>query len=155
MAYQTDYNEQPLDNSPGTVAGNFDNARSSTGTCETDAGIGFGLAVSRGANSDRGTILGGTLAGFRGCSIKDITLVTDNGDKYQKPNSMGILESGEIWVEPAVAVAIDDPVHFDGTTGVWSNTGGIGPVLGARWKTSCAVGGRAILQLPTYGQAAA
>jgi hypothetical protein len=153
MAYQTDYNEQPLDNSPGTVAGNFDNARSSTGTCETVAGIGFGLAVSRGANSDRGTIIGGTLAGFRGCSIKDVTLVNENGDKYMPPNSMGILESGEIWVEPAVAVAIGDPVHFNATTGVWSNAGGIGPVLGARWKTSCASGGRAILQLPTYGQA--
>lgn len=152
---QTTYNETMKDNSPGTVAGNFDNARTSTGTCETVAGIGFGLAVSRGTLSDRGTIIGGTLTAFRGCSIKDATLSPANGDKYAQYNSMGVLESGEIWVEPAVAVDITDPVHFDGTTGVWSNTGGIGPVLGARWKTSCGAGGRAILQLPTYQQAGA
>lgn len=151
---QTTYREQMNDNSPGTLAGNFDNARSSTGTCETVAGIGFGLAVSRGVNSDRGTVLGGTLVGLRGCSIKDPTLDPANVDKYMPPNNMGVLESGEIWVEPAVAVDIDDPVHFDGTTGVWSNAGGIGPVVGARWKTSCELGGRAILQLPTFQQAA-
>jgi len=154
MAYQTEYKEQMVDNTPGTIAGNFDNARSSTGTCETEAGIGFGLAVSRGTLSDRGTVLGGTLTGFRGCSIKDITLGAEQ-DKYLPPNNMGVLESGEIWVEPAVAVDIGDPVHFNGATGVWSNTGGIGPVLGARWKTSCESGGRAILQLPTYQQAGA
>lgn len=153
--YQTTYTEGMVDNSPGTLAGNVDNARTSTGTCETVAGIGFGLAVSRGADSDRGTILGGTLAGFRGCSIKDQTLDVANGDKYLPPNSMSVCESGEIWVQPSVAVEIDDPVHFDGATGAWTNTGGIGPVLGARWKTSCALGGRAILQLPTYQQATA
>ena len=152
---QSNYVEGMKDNSPGTLAGNFDNARTSTGTCETEAGIGFGLAVSRGTLSDRGTVLGGTLAKFRGCSIKDVTLVSDTPDKYLPPNSMGIMESGEIWVEPAVAVDIDDPVHFDGSTGVFTNTGGIGPILGARWKTSCGVGGRAILQLPTYQPASA
>jgi hypothetical protein len=153
--YQTTYNEGMVDNSPGTIAGNFDNARSSIGTCETETGIGFGLAVGRGADSDRGTVIGGPLTGFRGCSIKDSTLDVANGDKYMPPNSMGVLESGEIWVEPAVAVDINDPVHYVQATGVWTNTGGVGPVLGARWKTSCAQGGRAILQLPTYQPASA
>lgn len=153
--YQTTYSEGMLDNSPGTLGGNVDNARTSTGTCETVAGIGFGLAVGRGANSDRGTVLGGAITGLRGCSIKDVTLVVGNADKYLPPNSMGIMESGEVWVEPAVAIDIDDPVHYVSATGVWTNTGGVGPVLGARWKTSCGVGGRALLQLPTYQQAVA
>lgn len=151
---QSTYTEQMKDNAPGTVAGNFDNARTSTGTCETDAGIGFGLAVSKGANSDRGVVIGGTLAGFRGATIKDITLDPANGDKYVKPNSMGILESGEIWVEPGHAVAVDDSVYFVAATGVFTNqsSGNQGPVLGAKFKTSCDTGGRAILQLPTYAQ---
>lgn len=152
--YQTSYTEGMTDNSPGTLAGNFDNARSSTGTCTTEAGIGFGLAVSRDTSSDRATKLGGTITDFRGVSIKDPTLASDNADKYLPPNSMGVLESGEIWVEPSVAVSIDDPVHFDETTGIFKITGGSGPVVGARWKTSCGIGGRAILQLPTYGQVA-
>lgn len=151
---QDTYQEGMDDNTPGTVAGNFDNARTSTGTCETEAGIGFGLAVARGTLSDRGTVLGGAITDFRGVSIKDTTLVSATPDKYLKPNSMGILESGEIWVEPSVAVAIGDPVHYDATTGVFKISGGSGPVVGARWKTSCGIGGRAILQLPTYGQVA-
>jgi hypothetical protein len=151
---QNSYQEGMDDNTPGTIAGNFDNARTSTGTCETEAGIGFGLAVARGTESDRGCVLGGAITDFRGCSIKDTTLVSATPDKYLPPNSMGVLESGEIWVEPSVAVAIGDPVHYDATTGVFKISGGSGPVVGARWKTSCGIGGRAILQLPTYGQVA-
>lgn len=156
MTTQTSYSERIAPPGPGTVAGNFDNARTSTGICETAApGIPFGRAVGVASSpvSDQGRVLGAAdLAHFRGVSIKDITLRGDvasaNLDHYIPPNSMGVLESGEIWVEPAVAVAVTDPVHFIAATGIFTNTGNIGPIVGAKWKTSCGVGGRAIVQLP-------
>ena len=153
MATQTSYNERIAPPMPGVIAGNMDNARVATGICETAApGIPFGRAVSQGVLSDQGRLIGGLLTVFRGISVRDITLRGDvasaNLDKYQPLNSMSCLESGEIWVEPAVAVAVTDPVHYIQATGIFTNTGGIGPIVGAKWKTSCGVGGRAIVQLP-------
>lgn len=153
MTTQTAYNERIAPPMPGVIAGNMDNARVATGICETASpGIPFGRAVSQGILSDQGRLIGGALAIFRGVSVRDITLRGDVAaadlDAYQPTNSMGCLESGDIWVEPAVAVAVTDPVHYSTTTGIFTNTGGIGPIVGAKWKTSCGVGGRAILQLP-------
>jgi len=153
MATQTSYSERIAPPMPGVIAGNMDNARIATGICETAApGIPFGRAISQGVLSDQGRLLGGVLTAFRGISVRDITLrgdvATANLDKYQPLNNMGCLESGEIWVEPAVAVAVTDPVHYVQATGIFTNTGGIGPIVGAKWKTSCGVGGRAIVQLP-------
>jgi hypothetical protein len=154
MTTQTSYSERIAPPGPGTIAGNMDNARVATGICESAApGIPFGRAVQVGTLSDQGRLLGAAdLTAFRGISIRDITLRGDVAsaslDHYLPPNSMGVLESGEIWVEPSVAVAITDPVHFDATTGIFKASGGVGPIVGAKWKTSCGVGGRAIVQLP-------
>jgi hypothetical protein len=154
MTTQTSYSERIAPPMPGVLAGNYDNARVATGIAETAApGIPFGRAVAQGTLSDQGRLLGAaSLALFRGVSVRDVTLrgdvATANLDAYQPTNSMSCLESGEIWVEPAVAVAVTDPVHFVAATGIFTNTGGIGPIVGAKWKTSCGVGGRAILQLP-------
>jgi hypothetical protein len=152
MAYQTTYNERMAPPMPGVVAGQMDNARIVTGIAETAApGIPFGRAVSQGALSDQGIILGGSLAGLRGVSIRDTTLRGDvsdaNRDKYQPTNSAGVLESGDIWIEPGEAVATTDAVYFIAATGVFMKTasGAIGPVPGYRFKTSCGVGGRCIL----------
>jgi hypothetical protein len=139
----------------------MDSARVTTGICETASpGIPFGRAVSQGTLSDEGCILGGTLAGFRGVSIRDITLRGDEGsttlDKYQTPDSMGVLEAGDIWVEPNEAVAAHAAVYFVAATGIFSDnaSGALGPIPGAYWKTSCGVGGRAIVSIPQGGRAA-
>jgi len=150
MTTQTTYSERIAPPMPGVIAGNMDNARTATGICETASpGIPFGRAVSIGALSDQGIVLGGVLAGFRGISIRDVTLRGDLAviDAYLPPNSMGVLEKGDIWVEPAVAVDVTDPVHYIQATGVFTITGGIGPIIGAKWKTSCGIGGRAIVSL--------
>jgi hypothetical protein len=138
--------------SPGSQEGSdYDNI---TGLCETASpGIPFGRAVSQGTLSDKGMVLGGTLAGFRGISIKDQTLVVGNADAYLPPNNMGVCHRGLIWAEPGEAVAANDPVWFHGTTGVLykaTGSGRVGPIKGARWQTSCGIGGRAIVQLPGY-----
>lgn len=161
MTTQTSYSERMAPNPPGTIAGHMDAARVTTGICETAApGIPFGRAVSQGTLSDEGVVLGGTLAGFRGVAIRDITSrgdkATANLDKYQPPESMGVLEEGDIWVEPNEAVTAHAAVYFVAATGIFSDnaSGALGPIPGAYWKTSCGIGGRAIVAIAQGGRAA-
>jgi hypothetical protein len=159
MTTQTSYSERMAPPAPGTIAGEFATARTTTGICETASpGIPFGRAISQGSLSDEGVILGGSLAGFRGVSIRDITLRGDLAvvDAYLPPNSVGVLEDGDIWVEPAGAVAAHAAVYFNATTGLFDDAAGgnVGPIPGAYFKTSCGVGGRAILAIPQGGRAA-
>lgn len=152
MAYQTSYSERMAPPGPGTIAGQ--DFAVNTAICETASpGIPFGRAVSKGSLSDQGVVLGGTQAAFRGISVRDVTLRGDLAvvDAYLPPNSMGVLEEGDIWVEPSHAVAVDDAVYFDGTTGQLTNqSSGTQLIKGAKWKTSCGTGGRAIAQIPDY-----
>jgi hypothetical protein len=150
MATQTSYSERMAPPMAGVIAGQMDNARTTTGLCETASpGIPFGRAVSQGSASDQGVIVGGSLAGFRGVSIRDVTLRGDRAvvDAYLPPDNVGVLEDGDIWVEPTVAVNANDVVWFNATTGTFNKSTGIGPIPGARYKTSCGVGGRAILSI--------
>lgn len=153
MTTQDTYGERIAPPMPGVIAGDMNNARTTTGICETASpGIPFGRAVSQGTLSDQGTILGGTLAGFKGVSVRDITLRGDLAvkDAYLPPNSMSILEGGDIWVEPNEAVTAHAAVYFVAATGLFSDnaSGALGPLPGAYWKTSCGVGGRAVVYIP-------
>lgn len=149
MAVQSSYSERIAPPTPGTIEGSdYDTI---TGICETagPGGIPFGRAVAQGTLSDKGTVIGGTTTTFKGVSVKDAALGAEQ-DVYLPPNNMAILRRGQIWVEPSVAVAANDPVHFNATTGVFAITGGTGPLKGARWITSCGIGGRAVLYIPGY-----
>lgn len=141
MAIQTTYGV-PSYPSPGTIAGQNDNSRVSTRINQDTTEITFGRAVSLG-DYDRGVIQGGSLEDFVGCVVRDVTT---------PPGILSVIESGDVWVEPSGAVAIGDPVYYHIETGVFSSSssGNVGPVKGARFKTSCDSGGRAILSLPTY-----
>lgn len=156
---QSTYSETMKAPSPGTISSSDYNTI--TGLAE-GGDIGFGLAVSVGTvatKGDKATVVGGTLDKFKGISVRDIAALrpADNSDKYRETANMGILQRGQIWVEPGEAVVADDPVFFNGTTGVLmkSNTGGaLGPIKGARWVTSCAVNGRAEVFIPGLANAA-
>lgn len=141
MTTQTTYTERMQPLPPGSKAGTDHDIR--TGICETPSpGIPFGRAVSRGALSDQGAIIGGTLAGFRGISLKDQTLDVRNNDAYLPPNNMGIVERGAVWVEPTVAVVPGDVVWFNATTGTFNKSTGIGPIPGAYYMDTAGIGGR-------------
>lgn len=150
MAVQTSYTERMQPGRPGLIVGSDYNT--DTGNVETVAGIGFGLAVSQGS-ADKGVVIGGALAGFRGITVRDVTLESDQLDKYARYQSAGILTRGKIWVTPAVSVVAGDPVHYVSATGVFTNTGDIGPITGARYVSSAAgTGDLAVVELSGFNQ---
>ena len=117
MAVQTSYAERHGVATPGLIADQVPNTRISR-TMES-ASAGFGLAVSKGT-ADRGCVLGGTLAGFLGVTVKDITLIpttTSNQDLFLRYQDTNILSDGQVWVSPETSVADGDVVFFDATTG--------------------------------------
>jgi hypothetical protein len=118
---------------------------------ETAAGIGFGLAVSQGAG-ERGVILGGTTAGFRGVTYKDITLVHDaaNLDKYVRYENCGVMIRGDIWVTVAAAVTLASAVIFDAATGQFGAATGQ-TITNARYlKAQATPGGLTILRVSAF-----
>lgn len=150
-AVQTTYPTGQAAGKPGLWV-NMENYNSITRICETAAGIGFGLAVSRGTGA-KGCILGGTLVGFLGVSLVDITLVTPAGgtvDVTPRYKNMGVGTLGKIWASPYEIVAINDPVWFNATTGRFGKATGagiVGPIVGASWESAAAADGLAKLSL--------
>lgn len=152
MALQTAYNERMAPAVAGFVA-NMRESDRVTRNCETAAGIGFGLAVGRGTDKERGCVLAGALPAFLGVSIRDIALTGDTVDEYAENGNVGVLTMGEIWVQVTGNPDPSDPVHYDATTGVFAASGGSGPILGARWTGETHSSGIAKLHLSGYGQA--
>src|SRR5262249_43452764 len=118
---------------------------------ENSNGIPFGRAVGQGV-ADNGAVLGGALTTFIGISVKDITLIpasldSDYTDIYQRYANVGVLSMGDVWVETGGAVAIGAAVYYNATTGVLDDSGGSGPIPGARWETSTTGIGLAIVHL--------
>jgi hypothetical protein len=111
--------------------------RSVEGSAAT--GVAPGRAVSQSLASDIGCTLGGTVKDFVGITILDPTLVqfvgsTVPAENYAQYQNCGVLTKGEIFITATVATVTGDPVHFGAADGVLTNTGGIGPIVGARWK---------------------
>jgi hypothetical protein len=146
MAVQSTYQENLDAARAGLLAGSDFNA--DTGICETAAGIGFGLAVGQGA-ADKGVVLGGALAIFRGIAVRDVALGAEV-EKYPQYANVGVITRGKVWVLVAADVAPNDPVHYVSATGAFTNTGDIGPILGARYVTSAVSGGLAQVELSGY-----
>jgi hypothetical protein len=98
-----------------------------TGIVETVGGVPFGRAVSQGVN-DKGVVLGGTK--FRGISIMDQfrvpTPAIPVADYYQYRENIGVKTRGPIVVlnNSGGAVAAEDLVYFDATTGLFANSEG-------------------------------
>lgn len=146
---QTTYSENMAAAVPGMPADADFSADSRT--VETEAGIGFGLAVSQGT-ADKGALLGAAAAtGFVGVTIRDKGVVNaSNADKYNEGDTAAVMTRGDIWVTVAAAVEAGDDVTFSSTTGALSSVAADGTnfaITGARWMTSAAQNGLAILRL--------
>lgn len=118
---------------------------------DTVAGIGFGLAVSKTTASNK-ILLGSTAANlFRGITVRDVTLIPENLDKYARYDTASVMVRGDIWVAVGSVVIHGEPVTFNSTTGVLSTLAASGTqftIAGARWMTDQAtVGGLAIVRL--------
>ena len=109
---------------------------------ETAAGIGFGLAVSQGV-ADAGCIIGGSA--FVGITRADITPPL-TVDVYPQYAVAGILVMGDLWVIPDNAVVAGEAVYYSSTTGKLGHSGGT-VIEDARWMTSAAAGGLAVVRL--------
>jgi len=150
MAVQTQYNERMRVAVAGMVA-TENPFRIDTRTVEPSSGIPFGRACKQGAE-DHGVGLGGVLTNFVGISVRDVTLApvtadSDYLDEYPQTQNAGILNMGDIWVLTDDTVAAGDAVHYNATTGVLGNSGGTGPIPGARWRTSVTGAGLAVVSL--------
>lgn len=135
---QSTYSENIPKGYPGQIA-DLTDYEVDTRICETAAGIGFGLACAQGS-ADKGATLGGAIGVFVGCSVRDPALKAGNSDKYAENDLMGVLRRGDVYVTAGAEVSPGDDVHYNSTTGAFSNTGGSGPIKGARWMTSTASG---------------
>lgn len=98
-------------------------------------------AVSQSAAYDINCVLGGTAKDFVGITILDPTNVIPVGsavpvDATPQYLNIGILTKGEIFATATVITVAGDPVHFGAADGILTNTGGVGPIVGARWKYS-------------------
>jgi hypothetical protein len=109
-------------------------------------GIGFGLAVCRGfMHGDRsaclgqlsGTqFLGATVADVTEANVKNVPTLTDH---YIDSENMGVMVMGDLWVQPATAVAVTvgADVYFNTSTGVFSaNPTDVSIGADARWMTT-------------------
>jgi hypothetical protein len=110
-----------------------------TGLCETEAGIAFGKAVSRGV-ADKGVVLGGTQ--FAGVTTRDVTLPASQEDTYAEGQEVGVLRHGTIWLTVGEAVNAGDPVYYNTTAGTWFKSAGAGrtQVTRAQWESSATSG---------------
>lgn len=150
MAVQTAYNVNQPVGYPGQPA-NMNTYTADSLICETVAGIGFGLAVSQGANYN-GCVLGGASAAvFRGLTVRDVTLAANVvPDKFADGDTISVMFRGDMWVTVGADVTAGQDVTFSSTTGVLSSAAASGSqftIAGARWMTSATSGNVAIVRL--------
>lgn len=156
VVVQRTYRPQIAPALPGLISDETPSAVQ-TRVVETAAGIGFGLAVSAGTLSDKGAILGG--AAFIGISVRDITQVpgvpydplADVGpaaDIYPQYANISVMTRGHIWVVAHgggdAGVKAHDPLFFDATTGIFTNSASGAAASGAVTFTGQPVAGNTI-----------
>lgn len=151
LPLQTTYTSRMVAGVPGMIATERQRDVSSK-LVENSNGIPFGRACGQGV-ADNGVVLGGALTAFVGISLKDATLVlpatmdSDYLDIYPQGVNCGIMSMGDVWVLTGGAVAVGGPVHYNATTGVLDDSGGSGPIPGARWETKTTGAAIAIVHL--------
>lgn len=103
---QNAYTETVAKGFPGMIA-NGETSNRITRTCETAAGIGFGVPVYRGTGDHGAVSTVGTLATFLGWTVATTGLVAStDADEYQQYDNMTIITGGAVYI--AVKGAVTD-----------------------------------------------
>lgn len=119
---------------------------------ESTAGVGFGVAVSRGTDKSRQVVLGGT--DFLGVTVRDLSEEgSANGDVVIEENATaGIMREGYIWAVCPTGCNAGDAVKYTDATGILdSGSAGAGETAlnGATWETTAAAGELAVIRIET------
>lgn len=104
---QNTYSDYPASGYPGMVA-NGETSNRISRTVEDAAGIGFGVAVYRGAGDHGCTATVGTAATFLGFTIADhgnAIVAGGTADVVPQYQSIGIMTGGVMWVNTVGTVA--------------------------------------------------
>lgn len=131
MAFtQTTYSTTMAPGTAGMIH-NMEEWNAISRSCETLAGIPFGVPVSQGAG-DHGCILTAAAGAVLGISIRDVTTQANAlapTDFYLPPSSVGILKKGVIWVIADAAVSLGGAIvaaNFNTATAKWTSATGAG-----------------------------
>lgn len=118
---------------------------------ETVAGIGFGVAVSRGTDKDRQAVIGGT--DFLGITIRSLDkegAANTGAIQWNEKEAAGILRNGYIWAVCPTGCTAGDAVKYTDATGVLdAGAAGAGETQldDAVWDTTASAGGLAVIRL--------
>lgn len=148
MATQTSYSETLRPGVPGQIA-NMIPATLISRTVEDAAGVGFGLAVTQGADDYGCSAFGTGDTAILGITVRDRSLDANNPDEFGEGDSARVMTKGAVWVTASVAVNAGDPVYVIPATGAFAKTNASSAVqiAGARWDTSTTGAGLAIVRL--------
>jgi hypothetical protein len=120
---------------------------------ETSDGIPFGVAVSRGTDTERQIELGGT--DFLGITIRSLEEegAANTGDiQWEESVSAGVMRNGYIWAVSVDGCTAGDSVNYvdaDGTFGTGTAGAGETQLDGASWETTASAGDLAVIRLET------
>ncbi len=119
---------------------------------EPAAGIGFGVAVTRGTDPDTQIDLAGS-ASFVGITIRSLEHegAANTGDiQWRQYQTAGVMREGYIWaVCPAGCVPGNAVKYTDATGVIDAGAAGVGETQldGATWETTAAAGELAVIRL--------
>lgn len=119
---------------------------------ETAAGIGFGVAVSRGTDKERQVVVGGT--DFIGITVRDLHKEgSANGAiKWNENETAAVMRSGEIWCVCPTGCNPGDAVNYVNTTGVLDSGAAVAgetQLDGAYWDSTASAGELAVIRIET------
>lgn len=145
-AVQSNYNTSLAVAFPGMIASTRPNTLISR---EVETALGFGLAAVQGTRDYQVQPLDNVADKFVGIAVRDQSVAIAVNDTYPVKSTANLMTIGDIWVNAGVAVAAGDPVYVT-PAGVWTNVSNSGAnqlINDARWDTSTAGAGLAVIAL--------
>lgn len=120
---------------------------------ETAAGIGFGVAVTRGTDPDKQIVLAAS-ADFLGIAIRSLEKEggTAGDIQWNVKETAGIMRSGYIWAVCPTGCVPGNAVNYaDGTGILDSGAAGASETQldGATWETTASAGELAVIRIQT------